>query len=195
MYRIPMNLIWIPSSPRCPVRRPQRRQSQCLRQRQSRKSRSSRSPHRRQRPRQRSPRRLPEIRRIKRQRRPQRPQPPNTSLLKKRAKRASRRASRKWKSVSAGPRRRSPSGRHAARPSWQKRKLPRRPPSSRRSWKKPLPRKQAARQASRASRQERHALPPIRLRKRKISSWSIPRRLCTRHAAVRAFCRSGRCWC
>ena len=63
---------------------------------------------------------------------------------------ASRRASRKWKSVSARPRRRSPSGRHAARPSWQKRKLPRRLPSSRRSWKKPLPRKQAARQASRA---------------------------------------------
>ena len=56
-------------------------------------------------------------------------------------------------------------------------------------------RKQAARQASRASRQERHALPPIRPRKRKISSWSIPRWLCTRHAAVRAFCRSGRCWC
>ena len=111
-----MNLIWIPSSPRCPVRRPQRRQSQCLRHRQSRKSRSSRSPHRRQRPRQRSRRRLPEIRRIKRQRRPQRPQqpPPNTRLLKKHAKRALRRASRKWKSVSAGPRRRSQSGRHAA---------------------------------------------------------------------------------
>ena len=67
--------------------------------------------------------------------------------------------------------------------------------ASRRSWKKPLPRKQAARQTSRASRQERHALPPIRPRKKKISSWSIPRRLCTRHAAVRAFCRSGRCWC
>ena len=54
---------------------------------------------------------------------------------------------------------------------------------------------EAARQASRASRQERHALPPIRPRKKKISSWSIPRRRCTRHAAVRAFCRSGRCWC
>ncbi|MFR5251632.1 MAG: hypothetical protein ACLTF5_02065 [Butyricicoccus sp.] len=98
---------------RCPVRRPQTAEPMPKASAEPEKP-VSRSPHRR-RDQGRGAKTAPRNKRIKRQRRPQRPQPPpNTSLLKKRAKRVAR-ASRKWKSVSAGPRRRSAGGRHAAR--------------------------------------------------------------------------------